>query len=114
MVSRAALSLLSPFSILIPFWPQGRDELAAVNSGAALPSVSDAPRLAAALGPSPGADGSRCEGVPRLCLLAALLAAHEQVPRSNTSLLLESLHVSAGHRALCVCVGVAAVRRTRG
>jgi len=114
MVSWAALSLPSPFSILVPLWPKGCNELAVVNSGADLSAVSDALCLGIVLGPPPGTDSSRCEGVPHLYLLAALLPAHEWAPCSNTSLLLEHLRISAGSRGPCVFVGAEAVKRTQG
>lgn len=41
MVSWAALSLPSPFNILVPLWPRACNELAVVNSGADSPAVSD-------------------------------------------------------------------------
>lgn len=54
MVSWAALSLPSPFNILVPLWPKGCNELAVVNSGADSPAVSAALCLGAVLGPLPG------------------------------------------------------------
>lgn len=54
MVSWAALSLSSPFNILVPLWPKGCNELAVVNSGADSPTVPDALCLGAVLVPLPG------------------------------------------------------------
>lgn len=54
MVSWAALSLPSPFNILVPLWPKGCNEFAVVNSGADSPAVPDALCLGAVLVLLPG------------------------------------------------------------